>query len=138
MTHNNSVIRVTRSEGNKYPNLSGLSAAVVAASETTDAAPAETAVGQTDLEEIVVTAQRRSKRLERTPVAVAVLSADELAQRNIVTETDLRIATPGLSVRALGSRIASQFGPSRPTSRMRSIMCTTSAGYRPAKYTRSM
>jgi iron complex outermembrane recepter protein len=50
--------------------------------------------------EIIVTAQRRDERLSRTPVAVAVLSADTLAKAQIVSEQDLRSATPGLSVRS--------------------------------------
>jgi iron complex outermembrane receptor protein len=51
-------------------------------------------------EEIVVTAQRRSERLSKTPVAVTVLSGATLAKAAITTETDLQIAAPGLEVRA--------------------------------------
>jgi iron complex outermembrane receptor protein len=50
-------------------------------------------------EEIVVTAQRRSGSLERTPVAVAVLSSEMLVKRAVTTESDLQIATPGLTIR---------------------------------------
>ncbi len=50
--------------------------------------------------EIIVTAQRRSETLERTPVAVSVLSADALAKQAIVTESDLQLASPGLTIRA--------------------------------------
>ncbi len=50
--------------------------------------------------EIIVTAQRRSETLERTPVAISVLSAEALTKRAIVTESDLQIATPGLTIRA--------------------------------------
>jgi iron complex outermembrane recepter protein len=49
--------------------------------------------------DIIVTAQRKDESLSKTPVAVAVLSADTLAKANIVSEQDLRTATPGLSVR---------------------------------------
>ena len=52
------------------------------------------------LEEVIVTAQRRSETLERTPVAVSVLSASALAKQAIVTESDLQSATPGLTIRA--------------------------------------
>jgi iron complex outermembrane receptor protein len=52
------------------------------------------------LEEIVVTAQRRSENLERTPVAVTVVGGDALVKQDIVTEADLRTAAPGLTVRA--------------------------------------
>ncbi|WP_084355974.1 TonB-dependent receptor [Novosphingobium lentum] len=50
--------------------------------------------------DIIVTAQRRSETLERTPVAVSVLSADTLVKQAIVTESDLQAATPGLTIRA--------------------------------------
>lgn len=50
--------------------------------------------------DIVVTAQRRAGTLERTPVAISVLSGDTLAKQAIVTESDLQAATPGLTIRA--------------------------------------
>ena len=53
-----------------------------------------------DTGDIIVTAQRRSESLQRTPVAVSVLSGAVLAQRAITTESDLQVATPGLTVRA--------------------------------------
>ncbi|CAM4190468.1 TonB-dependent receptor [Novosphingobium lubricantis] len=49
---------------------------------------------------IVVTARRDSERLQDVPVAVAAFGADALAERRIVTETDLQFATPGLTVRS--------------------------------------
>ena len=51
-------------------------------------------------EEVIVTAQRRSEKLERTPVAVTAISSDTLRKRNITTEADLQFAAPGLIVRA--------------------------------------
>jgi iron complex outermembrane receptor protein len=54
--------------------------------------------------EIIVTAQRRNESLSKTPVAVAVVSGETLAKAHVVSEQDLRVATPGLSVRSsLGS-----------------------------------
>jgi iron complex outermembrane receptor protein len=53
-----------------------------------------------DSGEIVVTAQRRSEALEKTPVAVAVVSSESLARQAITTERDLQFAAPGLTVRA--------------------------------------
>jgi iron complex outermembrane receptor protein len=50
--------------------------------------------------EIIVTAQRRSENLERTPVAVAVVSADTLMKRAVTTESDLQSVSPGLTIRA--------------------------------------
>jgi iron complex outermembrane receptor protein len=63
-------------------------------------APAEPEADSIGLEEIVVTAQRRSENLERTPVAVTVVGGDALVKQDIVTEADLRSAVPGLTVRA--------------------------------------
>jgi iron complex outermembrane receptor protein len=68
--------------------------------DASDAAQPASAEPQQELGEVIVTAQRRSESLERTPVAVSVLSADALAQRAIVTESDLQAAAPGLTVRA--------------------------------------
>jgi len=64
-----------------------------AAAQTAAPAPAA------GLQEIVVTAQRRSENLERTPVAVSVVSSDALTKQAIVSEADLQNAVPGLSVR---------------------------------------
>ena len=79
-------------------------ALVIAAQLTTPASAAgtnaTTVAEQTGLEEVLVTAQRRSESQEKTPVAVAVLSSDDLAKAAVVSEQDLRSATPGLSVRA--------------------------------------
>jgi iron complex outermembrane recepter protein len=63
-------------------------------------AQAETDNGASTEGEIIVTAQRRDESLSKTPVAVAVLSADTLANAQVVSEQDLRTATPGLTVRA--------------------------------------
>lgn len=56
--------------------------------------------GEANTGEIIVTAQRRAESLQRTPVSVAALTADALQQRAIVSEDDLQIASPGLSVRS--------------------------------------
>ena len=51
-------------------------------------------------QDIIVTAQRRNESLSKTPVSVAIVSGDTLAKAQVTSEQDLRIATPGLSVRA--------------------------------------
>src|ERR1700722_8768001 len=64
------------------------------------AALADTAdTGSDTLSEIVVTAQRREASLERTPVAVEVLTADALDKEAVTTEGDLQLSVPGLTVR---------------------------------------
>ena len=50
--------------------------------------------------EIIVTAQRRSESLQRTPVAISVLDQSALEKRAVTSEADLQVATPGLTVRA--------------------------------------
>lgn len=58
------------------------------------------AVAPEEMSEIIVTAQRREESLARTPVSMDVLSSDALAERHIVTESDLQAAVPGLGVKA--------------------------------------
>jgi iron complex outermembrane receptor protein len=53
------------------------------------------------VDEIVVTAQRRSENLQRTPLAITALSASALTQRNIQTTQDLMQTTPSLQVSTL-------------------------------------
>ena len=52
------------------------------------------------LDEIVVTAQRRSENLEKVAVAVSVLRSEDLVNKQIETEEDLQSAVPGLTVRS--------------------------------------
>lgn len=52
------------------------------------------------LEEVLVTAQRRSATLESTPVAVTALGRDALEKLSVVTDADLQTAAPGLMVKA--------------------------------------
>ncbi len=62
------------------------------------------ALGQTEavkgdqLEEIIVTAQKRSEPLQRTPVSVTAISADALEERSISSLDDLQGSVPGLVI----------------------------------------
>jgi iron complex outermembrane receptor protein len=60
------------------------------------------------LEEITVTAERRSENLEKTPLAITALSADTLDARGISTADDLNQLVPGLAVSRTG--ISAQIG----------------------------
>lgn len=62
--------------------------------------PNETAANATGGDDIIVTARRRDESLSRTPVAVTVVGTEELARRNVRSESDLQFAAPGLLVRA--------------------------------------
>ncbi|WP_395651939.1 TonB-dependent receptor [Brevundimonas sp.] len=61
--------------------------------------PGEPAV----VEEIVVTAQRRSESLQRVPVSVTAVTAEELSSRNINDLGQLAVAAPSLQVGSEGS-----------------------------------
>jgi iron complex outermembrane receptor protein len=84
----------------------GPACAPVIGAETsaTEAAQSGEVVGtespSNSLEEIVVTAQRRSEDLSKTPVAISVLGSDALAKQQITSQSDLQAAVPGLTVRA--------------------------------------
>ncbi len=49
------------------------------------------------LEEIVVTAQRRSESLQETPVAVSVISGDQLAAKHVTDISNLGAVTPSVA-----------------------------------------
>jgi iron complex outermembrane receptor protein len=49
------------------------------------------------LEEVVVTAQKRTQSLRKVPISVGVVSGKELAQRRVTDFSELQNVTPGLS-----------------------------------------
>ena len=75
--------------------------------------------------EIIVTAQRRAESLERAAVAVSVVTSETLAEKVILTETDLQTAVPGLTVKtgqnenqlnfSLRGQTVDPFSSSRPS-----------------------
>jgi iron complex outermembrane receptor protein len=69
------------------------------ATGTTPAAPAPKAA----LEEVVVTAQRRSERLQDVPVAVTAISSATLARNHIDDASRLQFVTPGFTWGQQGS-----------------------------------
>ena len=83
-----------------------------------DAAPAERDDGGIALQEVVVTAQRRTENLQKVPISITALSADTLSQKGVVTTDDLTQVVPGLlwgrstnfnqpAIRGVGTRNAS-------------------------------
>lgn len=74
------------------PAATPVRAAVAAKSQTSDTS------SSSGLEEIVVTAQRRSERLQDVPVTVTAVTSARLAAVGIHSSQDLSIVTPGLSV----------------------------------------
>jgi iron complex outermembrane receptor protein len=50
-----------------------------------------------ELEEVIVTAERRATRLEDTPISATVLTARELESQRIVSFSDVELLVPGLT-----------------------------------------
>src|SRR5437868_2436227 len=59
------------------------------------AQPANEPAAQSGLEEILVTARRRSESLDRVPISVSVLDAATLASRGGFTPTSFNETVPG-------------------------------------------
>lgn len=54
--------------------------------------------GTNNLEQVVVTARRRSERLQSVPVAVTALSSKDLARKGVASTNDLQRAVPSLTI----------------------------------------
>jgi iron complex outermembrane receptor protein len=61
-------------------------------------------VASTGVDEIVVTAQRRSESMQDVPIAITALQGDALIERGIVDTTDIAAVTPGLTTTTSLSR----------------------------------
>src|SRR5262245_16909193 len=82
-----------------------LCASIIAGSaQAQDNATAQDAAGESVATgDIIVTAQRRSERLQDVPISVISTSADDLARANISNVRDLQNVVPGLNIVATGS-----------------------------------
>jgi len=108
---------------------SGVRSALLCCSILASTAPAVAVAGQADVDparpaavsdsvsstDIVVTANRRSERLQDVPASVSALTGDQLAQAGITSTRDLQFVTPSLNwvqqsyapqptIRGIGSR----------------------------------
>ena len=84
------------------------------------ATPATPDVAQ--LQEVIVTAERRSVDVQRTPIAIQAVTGENLTQANVTKPTDLVKLVPGLAVsrgfgglnniyvRGIGAQIINAFG----------------------------
>jgi iron complex outermembrane recepter protein len=68
------------------------------------AGPPAPAAGESrnELEEIVVTAEKRESTVQATPISITALSASDLAEENIASVEDLIGKVPGISLRTAG------------------------------------
>jgi iron complex outermembrane receptor protein len=76
-----------------------------AAPDPAAAGPANTgeaAPAKGELEEIVVTAEKRESTVQATPISISAVSSDELVTENVVSVEDLAGAVPGVSMRTAG------------------------------------
>lgn len=76
---------------------------LVAAAITGVPAAAPAAEESGGLEEIIVTAQRRSENLQNVPIAATVLTGDMLAGKGVSNIVELQYAAPGFTVADYGS-----------------------------------
>jgi iron complex outermembrane recepter protein len=93
----------------RNPKISAAVAAVLGAAGTGfvfAAAPADqesaTAAGGGELQEVVVTAQRRSENLQDVPITIQALSGEKLQELNVVSFNDLLKYTPNVTVNSNG------------------------------------
>lgn len=56
------------------------------------------AEGELTLEEIIVTARKRKEDVQTVPIAIQALTANDLAEKNVNSLTDLGNTTPGITV----------------------------------------
>ncbi|WP_010545071.1 TonB-dependent receptor [Sphingomonas elodea] len=68
----------------------------------TGAPGAETAPDQQGLEEIIVTAQRKTENLQRAGIPVAVVTGDQLVSRGLTSSNELGNSVPSLSAQPQG------------------------------------
>lgn len=89
--------------------LSGLSALFLGASalamgaahaQTAPANQSASAAPSSQIEDVVVTAERRSESLQQVPIAVSVVSGQELSDRNMHGLTDLQFMAPSVQYNA--------------------------------------
>ena len=79
----------------------GLIAGSLALAIASGSATTQTAAGSIDrrvfsVDEVVVTARRRTEALQDVPVSVAVLDSAALEEQGFHTEADLQVSIPGL------------------------------------------
>src|SRR5713226_2794589 len=86
---------------NSNPKLSYAIAAILsscsAASLTNRASAAETEVNSEAIQEVTVTAQRRSENAQNVPITIQTISADQLKQLNIASFDDAVRYLPNVS-----------------------------------------
>lgn len=71
----------------------------IPASAQTSGSPQEATGADDSIGEIIVTAQKRSERLNDVPLSISALSGDQLAERGVTSVADLKNVVPGFTYR---------------------------------------
>lgn len=87
----------------KYSGTAALFACAMGLSQSAWAQESETSSG--GLDEIIVTATKRSENIQTVPIAVTGFSSDDLESQNISSTDDLRSRVPGLEISSFNSGI---------------------------------
>src|SRR5882724_10808786 len=66
------------------------------------AAPTTDVTAETGLDEITVTAEKRSSTIQNTPISISALSGEQLVAAGIANVADAAHEIPGLSLRSAG------------------------------------
>lgn len=87
--------------------LTAIAAAIVGAQAHVTGVQAQTdnSVERAQLEEIIVTAQKRSEDVQSVPIAVSVLTADELQKQNIFDAAQLQYSVPSLQQQSTNNQV---------------------------------
>jgi iron complex outermembrane recepter protein len=56
----------------------------------------------TELQEIIVTAEKRESTVQKTPISITAITGEELQQRGVNTAQELAMEVPGLAVESVG------------------------------------
>jgi len=90
-------IGVTNSIGTARTLVAFISALFVGAAALAQAPPTKGSQPEGELQEIVVTAQKRAENINNVPLSIATASGDELRERGIYDPTQLEVLAPGFS-----------------------------------------
>jgi len=76
----------------------GIGMAVIGAQRASaeEALPAANSAETDQLQEVVVTSQKRAERLQEVPIAIEAFSAAALSNNNVRNSGDLQVLVPGL------------------------------------------
>jgi iron complex outermembrane recepter protein len=102
MNTRNRSVRRTRAVTGFLAGLAGFCSTVASAQQSGPGSTTTEIKGSDALAEIIVTAERRAENVQTTPIAVTVLSQDELVQKGVMQMSDLQTASPSLSVTPAG------------------------------------